>query len=401
MIKQQDLYDKKQNCCGCEQCSSVCAHGVLAMMPDAEGFLYPSIVNANNCVDCKRCINVCPIKSSTVPPSHLLKGFGGHALDEIDIKNSSSGGFSTILGRYFINNGGVVYGVRYSEDYHSARYSRAASTEDLELFRTSKYFQAIKGDIFKQVKRDLISSLNVLFVGLPCEIAALHKFLSHRYDNLYVVSLICHGVTSPKAHDEFCSDLEKSAGSAIKSFSVRYKLKGFKPYYIKATYSNDREYLKPFVFTDYEMAFKYLKRPSCSHCKFKLLNKDFGIQADLIIGDFHGQKPSDSFYNKWGSSVFYACSLKGETLLSKLEGFEYSEINISGKEWSSPVLSAPTKTLLFHNLFSSYFTKYGLKKASNAPSIKFAYKFIQPKIKKGHSYLQRVQVRLFHKVYIW
>lgn len=371
------------------------------MKPDDEGFLYPSISRIDNCVDCKKCVNVCPMKSSNVLPRKLLKGYGGHAEDEVEIRKSSSGGLSTILGREIINSGGVVYGVRYSEDFHSSRFARATTAEDLELFRTSKYFQSRKDEIFKQVKNDLDNDKKVLFVGLSCEIAALYKYIGRNNDNLYTVSLICHGVTSPRVHDEFCTNIEKRVGSTIKYFSVRHKIKGWKPYYIKALCANGKEYLKPFVLTDYEMAFKYLKRPSCSHCKYKLLNKKYGLQADMIIGDFHSQKPSDFFYNKWGASLFYICSQKGYELLTKLDNFDYSEISVLGKEWISPALSVPTKKLLFHNLFRLYFTKYGLEKASNVLIMRLAHKYIQPTIKRFHSFLQKVQIRLFHKVYIW
>ncbi len=401
MIKPHELYRKKKDCCGCELCSMVCARGVLAMKPDDEGFLYPSIVNGGKCVDCRRCIKVCPLKTSKLPPNQIINGFGGHAVDEIDIRKSSSGALSTILGRYFINSGGVVYGVRYTENFHSAAYSRATSVEELEQFRTSKYFQARKGDIFKHVKTDLIGLKNVLFVGLPCDVASLYNFLSHSYDNLYTVSLICHGVTSPMAHNDFCDNLETKTGSSIKAFSVRHKLNGFKPYYIKAEFANGEKFLEPFVSTEYDKAFKFLKRPSCYHCKFKLLNREFGLKADLVIGDFHGQKESDSFYNKWGASVFYVCSTKGQELVNKIEGFVFSEISVNGKQWKSPVLSVPTKPFLFHNLFSLYFRKYGLKRASNFYVIRVTYRYIQPQIKRFHHSIRNVQIRLFHKVFIW
>lgn len=401
MIKTKDLYISKKECCGCEQCTIVCPRGVLDMKPDDEGFLYPSIENADRCIDCKRCITICPLKSTVVPPRKLIKGFGGHASDEANIKKSASGGLSYALGRIFIESGGVVYGVRYSEDFHSAGYSRATTVKELGGFRTSKYFQAIKGNVFKQVKNDLKESKKVLFVGLSCEIAALYNFLSRDYDGLYTVSLICHGVTSPQVQMEFCEKIEKEAGSSIKSFSVRHKIDGWKPYYIKAVFENGEEYLKPFVATVYESAFKYLKRPSCSNCKFKLLNRNFGLKADLLIGDYHSQKPSDSFYNKWGTSLFYVCSPKGMELTTKLDDFDFSEVNIKGKEWTSPAISVPTKKLLFHTVFSSCYKKSGLEKASNQFVIKFASKYIQLKIKKTHQFMRKVQIRLFHRVYIW
>ena len=401
MINLRELYEKKQDCCGCELCAEVCPFGVLTMKPDVDGFLYPAISSIDKCVDCKRCVKVCPMKSTCVQPKRLIKGYGGHAIDETDVRRSSSGGLSAVLGRCFINKGGVVYGVRYSEDFHSSRYSKAEAVEELDLFRTSKYFQARKGNIYEQVKYDLNHSINVLFVGLSCEIAALYNYLGRDYDNLFTVSLICHGVTSPLAHDQFCSNIERNANSIIDSLSLRHKINGWKPYYIKGSFANKSEYLKPFVSTDYEMAFKYLKRPSCSHCRYKLLNKEFGLKADLLIGDYHSQKQSDPFYNRWGASLFYVCSKKGELLLLDLSDFYFSEVKIAGKEWTSPAISIPTKKLLFHNLYARRYRKYGLKKASETFLIRFAYKIIQPRIKEFHLAIRMIQIRLFHKVYIW
>ena len=401
MISIKDLYIRKENCCGCELCTVVCGKGVLSMKPDGEGFLYPSIDNAERCIDCQRCVSICPNKYSIRPNQVIKKGYGGHANEEADIQRSSSGGLATALGRVFIKNGGVVYGVRYTEDFRSARYDRASEEIELNLFRTSKYFQAKKGNIYLSVRKDLLDAKKVLFVGLNCEISALYNFLGRSFDNLYTVSLVCHGVTSPLAHEHFCTDLETNCNSTITDFSVRYKVNGWKPYYIKASFESGKEYLEPFESTNYEMAFKYLKRPSCSKCNFKVLNKEFGIKSDMVIGDFHGQRISDSFYNKWGASRFYTCSSKGEELIKSVDDFLYSEIDIEGYQWSSPVLSIPIKKLLFHNVFSKFFRLYGLDRASSLTIIRFGHKYLQPVVKKYHSITRRFQVRLFKRVFLW
>lgn len=37
----------------------------------------------------------------------------------------------------------------------------------------------------------------VLFSGVSCQIAGLHRFLRKEYENLLTVDVICHGVPSP------------------------------------------------------------------------------------------------------------------------------------------------------------------------------------------------------------
>ena len=47
--------------------------------------------------------------------------------------------------------------------------------------------------------------------------------------------------------------------------------------------SNLNEFIQEFNKTEYDIAFKYLKRPSCSVCRYKLNDEEFGIIADLLL----------------------------------------------------------------------------------------------------------------------
>lgn len=55
------LYFRKEECCGCTACASVCPAGAIKMTVDEEGFEYPS-VNQELCIKCSRCLKVCPMK---------------------------------------------------------------------------------------------------------------------------------------------------------------------------------------------------------------------------------------------------------------------------------------------------------------------------------------------------
>lgn len=55
------LYDKKENCCGCTACFAICPAKAIDMMPDEEGFLYPE-VDPEKCIRCYRCLKVCAFK---------------------------------------------------------------------------------------------------------------------------------------------------------------------------------------------------------------------------------------------------------------------------------------------------------------------------------------------------
>lgn len=54
------LYERKEDCCGCGACYSVCPKGAIVMEEDEEGFEYPKI-NVEMCVGCNQCVDVCPV----------------------------------------------------------------------------------------------------------------------------------------------------------------------------------------------------------------------------------------------------------------------------------------------------------------------------------------------------
>lgn len=325
-MKTNDLWSAKADCCGCEICSLSCPKAIITMRPDEEGFLYPHITHEEECLDCKRCIRVCPMNTMGRPAVPIVKGYGGYVNNSEELKRSASGGYATAVSRAFIQKmNGVVYGVRYSDDYQDVCFSKAETVEELESFRASKYVQAKKGDVFTRAVADLKQSRNVLFIGLPCEVSALYHIVGNNSEHLYTASLICHGPSSIKVHRAFCNSLTKKYSSSISFFSVRYKLKGWKPYYLHAEFENGRAYNKEYAISDYGIAFQYLKRPSCSVCKYKYANSNFGLLSDITLGDFHAVPYESEMYNKNGVSEVLVHTGKGQELIDNAADSIYSE----------------------------------------------------------------------------
>lgn len=315
-MKTTDLYKKKKECCGCEACSLVCPSQIIHMQPDKEGFLYPVITDESGCINCGRCLKVCPEKSPGRNPNHLIESFGGYSCDINEVKICSSGGYATAISREFVTLGGIVYGVRYTSDFEGVAYSRAQTIEELDLFRTSKYVQAAKNGIYAKVKEDLNRGKRVLFIGLPCEVSALYHYVGRNTEELYTISLICHGPTSPKVHYDFCRTLEKNCHSKLTKFSVREKIKGWKPYYIFAEFENGKYTRFVYNKSNYGMAFIYMKRPSCSVCRYKYDDDSFGLIADLTLGDFHAVRKDMPHFNSWGVSQACVQTTKGSYLVN-------------------------------------------------------------------------------------
>ena len=369
-MKTADLYKKKEECCGCESCSNSCPKGLIKMCEDEEGFLYPVVIGEESCIHCNRCISNCPMKTPGRTPLSIISSYGGYVKSEEDLRRSASGGYATAISEVFIREGGVVYGVRYTEDFMDVKYSRATSLEDLELFRTSKYVQAQKNGVYSMVQKDLKKGLKVLFIGLPCDISALYHVVGDK-DKLFTISLICHGPTSSKVHREYCRLLKDNFRSdEITFFSMRYKNTGWKPYYIRADFSNGNQFLEQFKKTEYEIAFKFLKRPSCSECPYKLNNKQFGLISDIILGDFHAANMQSIHYNAWGVSQMSIMTPKGHNLMEMikpiclLEPIPYNIIETKNLALTNAISKRKNR-----RLFLKFFVEKGLAVACKEPHV--------------------------------
>ena len=166
------------------------------MLTDDEGFFYPQ-VDKDICVDCRLCEEVC---------NELHPYCGREPLQVLAVINknekirlkSSTGGVFYLLAEKIINEGGVVFGARFDENWQVV-IDYAEDMKSVEAFMGAKYVQARIENAYQDAKKFLISGREVLFSGTPCQIAGLHKFLRRTYDNLMTVDFICHGTPSPKA----------------------------------------------------------------------------------------------------------------------------------------------------------------------------------------------------------
>ena len=109
---------------------------------------------------------------------------------------SSSGGLFTLLAEETLRRGGVVFGARFDEVW-SVCHDYTETIERLAPFRGSKYLQSRIGESYRQAEQFLKDGRTVLFTGTPCQIKGLVHYLGHTYDNLTMVDVVCHGVTSP------------------------------------------------------------------------------------------------------------------------------------------------------------------------------------------------------------
>lgn len=258
----------------------------------------------------------------------IIEAYKGYYDNEKELISSASGGLATAISEEIIRNDGIVYGVIYSNDFKSAHYSYATTFEELRLLKSSKYIKAhLKYNgisIFKDVQYQLDNGRTVLFVGLPCTILGLVKFLKIEYANLFLIDLICHGPTEDIVAEQFISSLEKKYKSKVVDFNVRYKKLGWTPPYIQAKFINNRIYEKEFYKSDYGYAFSIYQKRSCINCCAKGNNH----KSDLTIGDYWGIPVDDKSYNKNGVSIAFTRSKKGQSLVLNLRSFNLRKADI-------------------------------------------------------------------------
>lgn len=311
-----NITDKSQ-CCGCSACAQRCPKQCIVMQEDVEGFLYPK-VDESKCIDCRLCEKVCPVINQYNDREPLAVYAAKNNDDNVRMQ-SSSGGLFTLLAERTIEQGGVVFGARWDEEWN-VRHDSVEQKENIAKFRSSKYLQSVIGDSYIRAEKYLKQGRLVMFTGTPCQIAGLKHFLRKDYDNLLAVEVICHSVPSPGVWQQYLSEKLQSIGlhkTDIQHISFRDKSTGWKTYsfLIIDKYGNEyRELSGNNAFMRGFLTDLYT-RPSCHVCPAKHLRSG----SDITLGDWWG---IDSIMSEIdddnGVSAITANTEKGYAALEKI-----------------------------------------------------------------------------------
>ena len=360
------------DCCGCGVCSKICPKNIISMESDKEGFLYPVIKNISSCINCGLCVKYCPTQNrkNAVEINFDAPNYAYHSKSEV-CQGSSSGGVAAGLYKFILRNNGVVFGVRYSEDFTDAEYVMVESEEQIGCLLGSKYLKANINNLYETVQNQVNKDILVLVVGLPCEIAALRNYLKKDYNNLYLCELICHGPTSNIVLRQFVDSIEKKENGRVVYLNQRAKKPYWKPYFLDVKLDNGREICVPFTDSDYEKAFQIMKRPSCNSCAFK----DGMSCSDMIIGDFHGANKESAEYNQYGVSICFPCSAKAKEILEILKGEDYIVGDAArGRAMGNRALYESIPRLGIRDRYVNLLLTKGLHAAGSDPLVRFYLK---------------------------
>lgn len=349
----------KAKCSGCHLCMNICPKNCIEMKVDKEGFLYPE-VDKEKCIECGLCEKRCPILND-MSVVNDPKAYACYNKDDRIREESSSGGIFTLLASYIIDNGGIVYGAAFNQNFE-VEHIEVTNKEDLSKLRGSKYVQSKLGDTYSKIKEHLNQDKLVYFSGTPCQIDGLLCFLNKRYDNLICQDIVCHGVPSPKVWKHYLKkfDLEKNAIISFRdkstgwdsySFSIKQKNNSF------TELSSQNEYMKVFL--------KDLcLRPSCYDCHSKSLHRN----SDITLADFWGIKEvCPEMYDNKGTSLVFINSNKGQELFSKIiSNIKYKEVDIKEATKYNPssfksVNISEKREEFINNVFNYQFDSYAKK----------------------------------------
>ncbi|MFI3327166.1 MAG: Coenzyme F420 hydrogenase/dehydrogenase, beta subunit C-terminal domain [Clostridia bacterium] len=322
MIKIED----KVQCCGCEACSSICPKNCIEMKIDIEGFLYP-LVNEIKCINCNLCEKVCPIINAKKVAEFKQDAYLLQNKNEVHLKQSTSGGAFTPIAEYVINQGGVVFGVAFDDEFNVLHIA-TENIADLEKFRNSKYVQSRIGDTYRQAKKHLESGELVCFSGTPCQIEGLRSFLRKDYENLILIDVVCRAVPSPNVWNKYF-ELATTKYGEIKSVRFRDKTLGYQYSTMEIVTENGKVYRDGIESHPWLRMFfsGMIIRPSCTDCKFrnKYRNSDF-----TIWDCFNIYMIDKSFDETVGTTQMLIQSEKGQKLFEELKQFfKYNLIDTS------------------------------------------------------------------------
>ena len=305
---------KYTQCANCGACYNICPQKAITVSSDS--IFYQVQVDEEKCVGCGLCLDVCPVNK---PENHqnLQKAYGAIHRDNRVVKNSSSGGVFSAVAQYVIDQGGVVFGAVYSEDFTEVSFA-STDTLPLDALRRSKYVESRVNDCFQSVKAQLQNDRMVLFCGAPCQVAGLKRYLKKDYEKLITCDFSCGGLPAHGIYQQYLQELQEMCHqTAVTDVNFRPKDYGWQIHSIRVRFSGEKQYKGLNGVDPYFYAFLHSgtsKREYCYSCEF-----GENHYADLILADFWKYASiSDYPRNDRGLSLVLTNSPKGEQILEKV-----------------------------------------------------------------------------------
>ncbi len=370
-------------CTGCQACKWKCPKGAISMKENEYGVTLPEI-DKTLCVECGICRKVCQVnnmESCNAPQ----KCYAAWTKNLDDQEKCSSGGIATGLSREIIKRGGVVFGAAFTKDFQLV-ITETCDIDNLYKLRGSKYVQCDVSDSYLKVEEHLKSDKEVLFIGTPCQIMGLRKYLGKDYEKLFLVDIVCHGVPPYKYLKEYVVNLLPEQKVTHVTFRGKNNNK-------LVAYNNDKVLYTKERYEDIYYAAFYegiTFRENCYSCNYAHEKRG----SDITIGDFWGLD-RNTMINKYNGRIseILINTEKGERFFEIVKDtFIYEERMVKEAIEGNTQLRHPTVQGEMRKQFILKYPKLGFEKALLTTEIK---KIMN---KKNNSLRNRVKRKIMKKV---
>lgn len=339
-------------CNGCMACVEKCHRNAITIKDDLK--YYNALVDTKKCVDCGLCTKVCPRENDNdmSKPKWWYQGWADSEIRE----HASSGGAASAIIRTFIKNGGYVASCLFDSGKFVFEVTNEMAVA--RKFAGSKYVKSNPEKIYGKIQSLLKANQKVLFIGLPCQVAAVNQFIKDK-TNLVTADLICHGTPSPyllkKCLQEYGQDINTLTDINFRIKSLYELNRDGKP--IAAFHTMDN-YLIAFLHS-------YDYTENCYSCKFATLDR----VSDITLGDSWGTELSGEVKN--GVSLILCQSEKGKELIESA-GLNLLDVDINNAILHNEQLNKPSKCSKSRDQFFENYNKYnnfGRALVKTAPGI--------------------------------
>lgn len=328
------------NCSGCGVCTSKCPKGAITLIADKKGFYRPYV--DEKCIDCGICVKFCH-ELKPINANNVKMAFTAYSANSAVRAVSSSGGVFTELASVIIGQGGFVCAAGFDHNFH-LRHRIVESVDDLDSLRQSKYLESDISIIWDALKQRVKAGQKGLFVGTPCQCAALHSFLGNDLKNIIVCDFICHGVGSPLVFDKYKSYLTGIYGTP-KKIEFRHKEHGEGSFFLFE--GNEGKYMIPNYTRSYPYAFAsgQIIAEDCTKCRYSTLER----YSDITLGDYV------SGVTDYSKSTIFVNTENGNKILRSCTNVTLQEENLDEvikKSWhlTMPNTNDPLRDKVFSDL---------------------------------------------------
>lgn len=352
----------ENQCTGCMACVELCPQKAIHIVDTVTA--YNAEIDMQACVDCGLCQTVCQNNQPVELEAPVLS-CQGWIKDETIRSRSSSGGAAMALARVIIDQGGVVCGCAFENGTFGFRF--VENKEELCLLAGSKYVKSTPLGVYKELNSRLRENKKVLFIGLPCQVAAVRKAVkANNQVNLYTVDLICHGTPSPKLLDNFLGENNCSLDT-LRDVQFRNKA-------VFGLSTDGVHLTTPGVCDPYLLAFLcgLIYTDHCYECQYATSKR----VSDLTLGDSWGSDMAEDEQKK-GISLILCQTEKGRQLLQAAE-MQLFPVDIGQAIQHNDQLRAPSLKTALHDRF---FAKYDANGFTKAVFYSLPYKCVKQKIK--------------------